>query len=47
MDSDDFMENCWFVCKNIDMLRVSPFFDGDLNLVKRMYMTIFSFIRKF
>lgn len=29
------------------MLRIQPFYDGDLNLVKRMYITIFSFLRKF
>jgi hypothetical protein len=44
---DGFMENCWFMCKNIDNLRISPFFDGDINLMKRVYLVIFSFLRKF
>jgi len=41
------MENCWFICKNIDNLRITPFFDGDVNLMKRMHIMIFSFLRKF
>lgn len=44
---DGFMESCWFLCKNIDNLRISPFFDGDLALLKRVYLLIFSFFRKF
>jgi hypothetical protein len=29
------------------MMRLSPFFDGDLVLVKRIYLSIYSFLRKF
>lgn len=41
------MENCWFLCKKIDNLRTSPFFDGDVEFLKRIYLIIFSFMRKF
>jgi len=29
------------------MMRISPFHDGDLKLLKRIYLAIFSFLRKF
>lgn len=45
--ADGFMESCWFLCKNIDNLNISPFFDGDIKLLKRVYLLIFSFFRKF
>ena len=41
------MEHCWFLCNKYNLIKVSPFYDGDLVLVKRIYMTIYSFIRKF
>lgn len=44
---DGFMENCWFICKNMNSLKISPFFDGDIELLKRVYLLIFSFMRKF
>lgn len=41
------MEHCWFICHKYNLLKLNPFYDGDLVLVKRLYMTIYSFIRKF
>lgn len=41
------MEHCWFICHKYNLIKMNPFYDGDLKLVKRIYMTIFSFIRKF
>lgn len=41
------MEHCWFLCNKYNLIKISPFYDGDLVLVKRIYMTIYSFIRKF
>lgn len=47
MSKENVMEHCWFLCKNINLLKVSPFFDGDIEMIKRMYLTIFSFMRKY
>ena len=41
-----FMDKCWFVCKNYKFFGVDWFFNGDVALVKRAYLTIFSFLHK-
>lgn len=46
IENKDFMNQCWFICKRIDLLKISPLFDGNLELIRRAYLTIFSFIRK-
>lgn len=41
------MKHCWFLCKSFKWNKVAPFYDGDLNLYKRIFFTIYSFLRKF
>ncbi len=47
LNSEKFLENCWFLCNKFSLIKLSPFFDGDLKLIKRVYLAIFSFTRKF
>jgi hypothetical protein len=42
-----FMKNCWFICNKFSYLRISSIFDGDLPLLSRIKIAIFSFLRKF
>lgn len=42
----DFMTKCWFLCSKYKLLGFNPIFDGDIKLLKRVYLTIFSFIHK-
>lgn len=41
------MENCWFICNKYSNFRFTKLLDGDLRLIMRMKLAIFSFIRKF
>lgn len=45
-DKKDFMDKCWFVCKNYKFFGVDWFYNGDVALVKRVYLSIFSFLHK-
>ena len=42
----DFMTKCWFICSKYKLLGFNPIFDGDIKLLKRVYLTIFSFLHK-
>lgn len=46
LDNDDFMVHCWFICNKYKMLKISPFYDGDIKMVKRIYLAVYSFLRK-
>ena len=45
-EGDEFKNKCWFICNRFSFLKVSTFFDGNLKLVKRVYLAIYSFLRK-
>lgn len=42
-----YMKNCWFICNKFSFLRMNPLFDGDLPLLTRIRIALFSFLRKF
>lgn len=46
LEEESFMENCWFLCKTYDPFDISSFFEGDMELYKRIYLALYSFIRK-
>ena len=45
-DTPDFMAKCWFICKSYKFFGVDWFYNGDVDLVKRVYLTLFSFLHK-
>lgn len=47
IDDPDFMKHCYVLCNKFDFMKLSPFHDGDVKLVKRVYLSIYSFLRKF
>ena len=47
LDTEDFMKYCWFICSTHKVMNISDFYDGDRALYKRIYLAIFSFLRKF
>ena len=46
-EKPEFMDKCWFVCKNYSFFGVDWFYNGDVQLVKRVYLAIYSFLHKF
>ncbi len=46
IENENFMEHCWFICQQYKITNISPFFEGDLQLYKRIYLALYSFIRK-
>ena len=46
LDNDDFMTHCWFICNKYKILRITPFFDGEIKMVKRVFLAVYSFLRK-
>ena len=42
----DYLLNCWFLCNKFSLHQISPFWDGDLDLLIRLYTTVGSFLRK-
>jgi hypothetical protein len=46
LEADDVMKYCWFICNKYEFLKISPFFDGNLEMMKRVYLVIYSFLRK-
>lgn len=46
LNSKSFMTYCWFLCEKFDMMKITPFFDGDVKLLRRVQIAIFSFVRK-
>ena len=43
----DFMKDCWFICNSYKVMNISDFYDGNLLLHKRVYLAVYSFLRKF
>ena len=46
-ESPEFMDKCWFICKNYKFFGIDWFYNGDVQLVKRVYLAVFSFLHKF
>lgn len=46
LDKEDWMTKCWFLCSKYKLLGFNAFFDGDIKLIKRVYLTLYSFIHK-
>ena len=46
LDTDNYMDKCWFICNKYSAFGLSWFFDSDVKLVRRVYITIYSFLRK-
>jgi len=46
LETEDFMKYCWFICSTHKVLNISAFFEGDRVLYKRIYLAIYSFLRK-
>lgn len=41
-----YMKNCWFICNKFSLMRINGIFDGDLPLLTRIRIALFSFLRK-
>lgn len=46
LEEEGFMESCWFLCRTYDPFGISSFFEGDMELYKRIYLALYSFLRK-
>ena len=46
LNKPEMRNKCWFICNKYNIMRYNPFFDGDVKLVRRIYITILSFRRK-
>ena len=46
LNKGDMKDKCWFICNKYNLMRYSPFFDGDVKLIRRIYITVLSFLRK-
>ena len=46
LDKNDFMERCWFLCDQYKFFGLDDFFAGDVDVVKRVYLAITSFVHK-
>ena len=42
-----FLKDCWFICNKFSLLRMNSAFDGDLPMLSRVKVALFSFLRKF
>lgn len=42
----DFMKSCWFLCKSFNWNKMSPVFEGDLQMIQRLFFAMYSFIRR-
>ena len=40
------MKSCWFLCQSFKPMRISEFYDGDIELLKSSYLAVFSVLRK-
>ena len=45
-DKKNFYKNCWMICEKYRYYTFSPFFDGDVELLRRINVSLFSFHRK-
>lgn len=46
-DTKNFMKNCFMLCRQFSLTKFSNFFEGDLELFKRVNVSLHSFMRKF
>ena len=42
-----YIKKCWFICNKFSLLRMNQIFDGDLPMLTRVKIALFSFLRKF
>jgi hypothetical protein len=42
-----YMKHCWFICNKFSLVKINGIFDGDLPVLTRIKIAIFSFLRKF
>jgi hypothetical protein len=47
LNTPDFYKFCYFVCSQFNLLKFSPFFDGDLDLLKTLYAKFTMFFRRY
>ena len=46
-DKKNFFKNCYMICRKFSLTRFSPFYEGDLELFRRVNVALHSFLRKF
>lgn len=46
IETDEIMKHCWFLCNSFHFKKISTIFDGELNMLKQVYLRIVSFLRK-
>lgn len=42
----NFLKYCWFICQTFHWNKMSPIFEGDLKMIKRLFFSLYSFVRK-
>lgn len=45
-DKKNFFKNCFMICRKFSLTRFSPFYEGDLELFRRVNVALHSFLRK-
>lgn len=38
MDTPEVMRHCWFLCNSFKFKKISTIFDGELNMLKNVYL---------
>lgn len=38
--------NCWFICNKFSLVRFTKLFDGEIQMILRVKLALFSFLRK-
>lgn len=46
LETKDYMNKCWFICNKYTVFSQNWFFDSDIDTVRRVYLAIYSFLRK-
>lgn len=41
-----FMKDCWFLCRSFNWNKISPVFEGDLQMIQRLFFSLYSFVRR-
>lgn len=41
-----FMKDCWFLCQSFHWNKISTFFEGDLEMLKKLFFALYSFVRR-
>ena len=44
--SGDYLKYCWFICGSFNWKKISPIFEGDIQLFKTAFNAIYSFHRR-